>query len=200
MLFAAEFNKVHRTLCPAPVGLPEMFKPWYQSPGADPVGCCAALLEAGASPNLIPGDLYDAPIFSAIHASPAVLELLIGAGADVNVTEQHGETALAHACRFGFSQQVAALLAAGADVNASKDDGVSPAFLACQRGHTECLELLIDAGADVHRAAKDGATPMSIARQRGHTKCLELIGRAVRSMGGRVHLVKSAARQPRIRH
>ena len=118
MLFAAEFNKVHRTLCPAPVGLPEMFKPWYQSPGADPVGCCAALLEAGASPNLIPGDLYEAPIFSAIHASPTVLELLIGAGADVNVTEQHGETALAHACRFGFSQQVAALLAAGADVNA----------------------------------------------------------------------------------
>ena len=103
----------------------------YHKPGADPVACCAALLEAGASPNrssrTVPGhpDLPAdsmAPIFRAVAASPAVLELLIGAGADVNVVffidHHHYETALHIASRLGLVQQAAALLAAGADVNA----------------------------------------------------------------------------------
>ena len=63
-----------------------------------------------------------APIFRAVNASPAVLELLIGAGADVNVVffidHHHYETALHIASRLGLVQQVAVLLAAGADVNA----------------------------------------------------------------------------------
>ena len=87
--------------------------------GADPVACCAALLEAGTSPNETLGDSM-APIFLACKpASLSVLELLIGAGADVNVSEIfRDETPLHFASKCGLSKHVAVLLAAGADVNA----------------------------------------------------------------------------------
>ena len=100
----------------------------YPKPGADPVACCAALLEAGASPHEMPEDGM-APIFCAV-GSPTVLELFIGAGADVNVFLNMRimgmrylpggglETPLHWASRLGFVKQVAVLLAAGADVNA----------------------------------------------------------------------------------
>ena len=135
----------------------------YPKPGADPVACCAALLEAGASPHEMPEDGM-APIFCAV-GSPTVLELFIGAGADVNVFLNMRimgmqylpggglETPLHWASRLGFVKQVATLLAAGADVNwrhpflAARDDLKTPLELAMTAGQARVCPLLLRAGA-----------------------------------------------------
>ena len=119
--------------------------------GPDPEACCAVLLEAGASPNEMAGDGM-APIFCAVCASPTVLELFIGAGADVNVflrtsrrSRMRFETPLHRASRLGFVQQVAALLAAGADVDMPTPK--TPLELAMSEGRARVCPLLLRAGA-----------------------------------------------------
>ena len=119
--------------------------------GPDPEACCAALLEAGASPNEMAGDGM-APIFRAVCASPTVLELFIGAGADVNVflrtsrrSRMRFETPLHWASRLGLVKQVAALLAAGADVDMPTPK--TPLEQAMSAGRARVCPLLLRAGA-----------------------------------------------------
>ena len=50
-------------------------------------------------------------------------EILISKGADVNSTDNKGQTALFCAARTGKSKCIEILLTAGADVNTSDDDG-----------------------------------------------------------------------------
>ena len=126
---------------------------WNQE-GAEAVACVAALLEAGASPNEMPGDEF-APILLAVDLlSPSercVVELLTRAGADVNVTVSHRGTPLHIAVLNSCTQHVVALLAAGADVNARANVinavMLAPVDVAIGYNRRRMIPLLLRAGA-----------------------------------------------------
>lgn len=83
------------------------------------------------------------PLHSAVAGGNAeVVDLLLEAGADVNVRQSGGFTPLMGAAAAGAEDLVRRLLETGADSGATSDDGKTAADLARQNGHDEVLALL----------------------------------------------------------
>lgn len=73
---------------------------------------------------------------------------LLAAGADLNLVNNHYETALVYAVQSCMVQGVRILLDAGADANVERPDGRNPAVLSVTvTKQREVFDLLIDAGA-----------------------------------------------------
>jgi ankyrin repeat protein len=76
-----------------------------------------------------------------------VRSLLASPNADVNGVDEHGNTPLIEAARFGHDDVVTALLIAKADVNAKNAQGRTALMLAAENGHDESVRILTQAGA-----------------------------------------------------
>jgi ankyrin repeat protein len=85
---------------------------------------------------------------------------LIAAGADVNASDQHGQTALMRAASLGDAATVQALLAAGAQLNAQNRDGETALFPAAFLDRTAVVRKLIQHGADVNVTSRKQVTPL----------------------------------------
>jgi ankyrin repeat protein len=76
-----------------------------------------------------------------------VRTLLNSPNVDVNGIDEHGNTPLIEAARFGHDEVVTALLIAKAEVSIKNDDGKTALMLASEGGHDETVRLLTQAGA-----------------------------------------------------
>ncbi len=95
----------------------------------------------------------------------AVLALL-GAGADVQVRDEDGNTPLLAACIANDLKVIQMLLRAGADVHAVNHDGYTPLLMSILfDGSAEIVETLLCAGAEPNCAINIGATPLHYAAQ-----------------------------------
>jgi ankyrin repeat protein len=108
----------------------------------------AELLAAGANPNGM-------PLIMAIQCGePAIVQMMIVAGADVNAAFAH-TTPLIRAISSSYPDIVDLLIRAGANVNQVAPDGTVPLYAARTQGRTtitadernRIIELLITAGA-----------------------------------------------------
>ncbi|KAK4798992.1 hypothetical protein SAY86_024357 [Trapa natans] len=100
------------------------------------------LLEHNASPNAETDDSIT-PLLSAVAAgSLPCLELLIKAGANVNVIAG-GATPLHIAADIGNLEIISCLLKAGADPNIADEEGVKPILVAAGRGSHGVVEALL---------------------------------------------------------
>ena len=128
-----------------------------------------ALLESGCDVNKKVGSTSTTALVYAVGAGyPAVVKILIDAGADVNVVDGTG-TALCEAAYKGYTVIVAMLLKAGADVNLCYPLHAS---LACPiEGNETCVFMLIQAGADIDKLDDRGRTPMQIVA--GHEEKMQ---------------------------
>ncbi|KAH8894303.1 ankyrin, partial [Thozetella sp. PMI_491] len=122
---------------------------------------------------------------ASFDGSAQCLDILLGAGADINGRRFDTDTALQVAVRRQHKEAVQLLLAAGADINAvpSRTDGdltqtfnFSYAYsartalqAAVELGDLELMELLLDNGADINSPAGDdrGATALQLAAIQG---------------------------------
>ncbi|KAJ0014685.1 hypothetical protein Pint_20478 [Pistacia integerrima] len=99
------------------------------------------LLEHHANPNAETEDNIT-PLLSAVAAgSLACLELLIKAGANVNIIAG-GATPLHIAADIGSTEIIESLLQAGADPNVTDEDGQKPIQVAAARGNRGAVEIL----------------------------------------------------------
>ena len=80
-------------------------------------------------------------------ADSSHLPRLLEYQADVNLSDDAGETALIKAARLGHRDQVAGLIEAGAEVNAKDNNGDTALSLATAGRHEGIARLLADAGA-----------------------------------------------------
>jgi ankyrin repeat protein len=168
------------------------------------------LLQHGANPNAayVPSPSYKGPtpallIVAVRRGDPAIVRLLLEAGANRDVRDATGWNALRWA-KNGKSQEVVdllervglrdggeaddALLAAvwkkdveavrtrleaRADPNTRDSRGVTPLVIAARNGDVDAVDLLLRAGADPSGATPHDATPLIGAARQGHVPVIE---------------------------
>ncbi|HWI17141.1 MAG TPA: ankyrin repeat domain-containing protein, partial [Vicinamibacterales bacterium] len=111
------------------------------------------------------------PLLAAAKAKDgAAVKALLKNGADVNVAQGDGMTALHWAASHGDAALTQMLLSAGANVRATtRLGGITPLHMASQSGHAAVVAALIAAGAETNAATSTGATSLMLAARSGST-------------------------------
>ena len=106
-----------------------------------------------AHTTLNPSIEMNVEMLSTLH-----IDWFLKAGANVNITDQRGETSLFYAVRRKSVQSVALLLDAGADVNMKDGESQTALFGGVRNGSVKCVDLLLKGGADVNVTDDSGNT------------------------------------------
>jgi ankyrin repeat protein len=117
-----------------------------------------------------------------------MVELLLGAGAEVDAVDAAGWSALTRAVynpelKHGFADVVQALITAGADIEAPIGYGVRPLMLAAGYGETAVVEVLLSAGADVLARNEGGYTALMMVKQKHYVDVINLLHEAEQLLG-----------------
>ena len=103
------------------------------------------------------------------------LESLIEEGADVNVQDSEGWTALLYASSYGYTEIAQLLIEAGADVNTRNNKGWTALRYASGQENPKIAKLLIDAGANVDVQDQNGWTALMLATDKGRARIAGLL-------------------------
>ena len=150
-------------------------------PETDKLAEINRLLNAGANIETVkihePGfNGTPAFIYLASLGQAKICALLLLRGADVNMKNKDGDTALKQAAYGGCTETCKLLLENGADVNAKNNYGETALAHAARIGYPETCALLIGKGADVNAKANDGTTAlMEVAAACGDIKTCKLL-------------------------
>ena len=157
---------------------------WGATPVDSPVADAAmngnadrvrVLLDQGADANEAQGDGMTALHWAAENGDPAIADLLIQAGADLEATTRiGGYTPLLLASRNGSATVVESLLDAGSDAHATTaTGGTTSLHFAAAIGSAQAASALLDHGADVSaRESAWGQTPLMFAASAGRVDVL----------------------------
>ena len=117
------------------------------------------------------------PLFYVLRHADA-MRLLIEFGADVNVRDAGGATAVKLAAAYWLPGQgldiVRMLLDVGADANVAANDGQTALHLYFREGSDQIVKLLIARGANVNASSTIGR-PLHFAARRGSIECMRLL-------------------------
>ncbi|KAK8002173.1 hypothetical protein PG991_014395 [Apiospora marii] len=118
------------------------------------------LVEKGAELNIRGGWDESTPLTNAAGCMyKAEMEVLLHAGADINLTDGDGDTALTVACGADDDETVRVLLEHGADMLHANGNGQTALQIALEKDATDCLEILVERTAGLFaalRAAVEG--------------------------------------------
>lgn len=160
LLLEAGLDVTQRTMLQGDVGNPQMLE-LLQSYGAQ--------IDIDASENGWPSLVYVCR--GDRGGNPQTVQDLLDQGADVNITNYKGQTALHCAAKAGFVEPVRILLARGADVNAQDRDGDTPLHTACRssiKNHKhlqQVVDLLIAGGANLQIKNNQSRMPKQVLRR-----------------------------------
>jgi len=98
------------------------------------------------------------------------VRVLLKLGADPNLVDKWGKSALLVASLYDREQSVAILLAHGVDPNPSNELAPPPLSIAATHGHLGVVKKLLEAGAKVDDGDEHGQTPLMSASYGGHLK------------------------------
>jgi len=144
---------------------------WAASDGK--LGAIKYLLDHNVSINVQDGNGCTPVVIAAQHEQHNTVVLFLKNGADMNLRDSNGDTALHWAAYKGFSELVGLLshTCPGA-VDAADDYGQAPLHLAALRGNVDALEyLVIDCKAEMTKKDKNGLTPLDLAVKKNQLKC-----------------------------
>jgi ankyrin repeat protein len=139
----------------------------------DQVKVVSSLLSRGFDPNTVN-----------LKAEPALLNALnVGALSsaevlirhpriNVNVRNDHGETALMLTCLKGHVSLAKLLISRQADIN---HPGWTPLHYAATGGHVELIQILLEESAYIDAESPNGTTPLMMAARYGSAKATQLL-------------------------
>ncbi len=141
------------------------------------VAAVRALLANGADVNAARGDGMTALHWAAETGNADIAEVLVSAGAIIEVTTRLGAyTPLHVAGRQGAADVAWVLLEAGANARAMAATGSTPLHLAAAAGSAEAARHLLDHGADIDARAGDAQqTPLMFAAAADRAEVVELL-------------------------
>ena len=102
---------------------------------------------------------------------PDKVQRLLALGADIDVRNYKGKTALHYAAKAGFLKVINLLIKRGAPLDATDNDGETPLFDAIRstikdsQKQRAALEALLVAGANLNVKNKKGLTPLQVAQR-----------------------------------
>ena len=118
-------------------------------------------MEAGADKDLTNEDGRTALMSEGVSPpGPSIAKLLLEAGANPNLQDKAGNTALFLASQNGFETNVRLLLEMGADRDLQNKEGQTALFCASHRNRPEIVALLLDARADADVKTSAGHTAL----------------------------------------
>lgn len=114
-----------------------------------------------------------------------IVELLLDHGADMDLRDNLGYTALHWAAYYNHSAVAEALVKRGASLNIQDRKGSTPLILAAYYGHLGTVKALVEGGAKTDIEDKRGQTALALARQGGFTEVEEFLVSAGNSRGAK---------------
>lgn len=106
------------------------------------------------------------------EGSEECMKELLQAGANINLRNASGATAL---CYAKTSTATKLLLEAGAEINIQDMDGYTPLMFASMNGHCDLLKLLLESGANSNLRNSLDNTALIIASMYGCNICIKLL-------------------------
>ena len=160
------------------------------------------LLEAGADVNKQgrEGRTAIGVLSDTEGVSVEAVKQLLKAGANPNIKNEFGGTALTLALHQENYDLVPLLIEAGADVNVETDNGNFPLLVAAARGNANTIQQLLDAGADAnHQNQTKKDTALILASDNDHLEAVELLLKAgadprLKNMRGKTALMYAKGR------
>ena len=137
------------------------------------IDVAALLIEGGASirdEDVFPRKLYVSKVFFAAAKSGCaqVVYILADAGANVDTTDDDGNTGLLLAAKGGHTETVKNMIDIGAKVDSRNDEGQDAYLVAMANGHLATAAELIKAGANSKVGDGDGNSGIHLAAKNGH--------------------------------
>ena len=112
----------------------------------------------------------------AMWEDPAVCQVLIDAGADIEVKDKEGRSPLHRVSVLGNFAIVKMLVKAGAGVCVTDTEGDTCLTLAAYFGHTQTVRYLVSVPeVDVNHSADDNFTALHVAAQENHAEVVEVL-------------------------
>lgn len=138
--------------------------------------------ENGRTPLMFAASLQESP------ARSKFIQLLLEKGADVNMRDEHGRTALSLACELGHLDVVKLLVQFNADPEITDAWGNSALMYAAFAGHNQVLEFLVRAfkrlGLRLEHTNRAGHSAIQVANYFGHSQCVQALnGPGKKDMG-----------------
>jgi len=130
-----------------------------------------AMLLAAANSAIAQSEVADA----SMRRNNAEVRRLVQDGADVNLRQADGATALHWAAYYGDAGLALLLLEAGADASAANREGSTPLWLAASQGNAAMISALLGGGADANEKLPLGRTPLMLAARSGHVDAVRAL-------------------------
>ena len=126
-------------------------------------GCSKKIIQAiikhGADVNVADSQSVTPLLLACERGALETINVLINAGAHINITDSYGETWIHWAMKGNCSKEtLRAIISHGTDINTANDMHCTPLMLACMLGKVEYINQLLHAGADIEIRGFKGAT------------------------------------------
>ena len=99
-----------------------------------------------------------------------IFEALVDMGAELNMTDEHGQTPVYLAAQNGQTTVLEMLAENSADLNTPNKKGWTPIHVAAYYNRADVIEVLVDNGVDLNTPNEEGKTPILLAAKYSRKK------------------------------